>query len=169
MAQKKQGYLGGLNSSDRAELAERKHRKKQAKKEEKKRHENASKIVVQWEVTIKSAEYVFPMDPNGLSDPYVKFSAGGKVHQTPVIEKTLSPEWNHTETVDAHGDKPLKLILMDKDLVFDDFIGKGKCPWTKSYGSEDHKVNMMRPGDSKIYGVVHLRVRQKNSISMTSL
>ncbi|KAJ4923376.1 hypothetical protein JOQ06_029590 [Pogonophryne albipinna] len=43
---------------------------------------------------------LIPMDPNGLSDPYVKFRLGHQKYRSKTVPKTLSPQWR--EQFDLH-------------------------------------------------------------------
>ncbi|KAM3599757.1 uncharacterized protein V6R79_010963 [Siganus canaliculatus] len=70
---------------------------------------------------------LIPMDPNGLSDPYVKFRLGHQKYRSKTVPKTLSPQWR--EQFDLHLYEEtggiLELTVWDKDTGRrDDFIGR---------------------------------------------
>ncbi|KAG8776582.1 hypothetical protein FRC12_000836 [Ceratobasidium sp. 428] len=85
-------------------------------------------------------------DSNGKSDPFVVLSFAGKRQQTPVIKKTLYPEFPPKEstftfplyfsTIGSLG--PLELIVWDKDLIAkNDYLGEISLPideWFKGNG-----------------------------------
>ncbi|XP_061590043.1 multiple C2 and transmembrane domain-containing protein 1 isoform X2 [Cololabis saira] len=68
-----------------------------------------------------------PMDPNGLSDPYVKFRLGPQKYKSKTVPKTLCPQWR--EQFDLHVYEEtggvLEITVWDKDTGRrDDFIGR---------------------------------------------
>lgn len=70
---------------------------------------------------------LMPMDPNGLSDPYVKFRLGPQKYKSKTVPKTLSPQWR--EQFDLHLYEEtggvLEITVWDKDTGRrDDFIGR---------------------------------------------
>nr|XP_040053582.1 multiple C2 and transmembrane domain-containing protein 1-like isoform X5 [Gasterosteus aculeatus aculeatus] len=67
------------------------------------------------------------MDPNGLSDPYVKFRLGPQKYRSKTVPKTLSPQWR--EQFDLHMYEEtggvLEITVWDKDTGRrDDFLGR---------------------------------------------
>ncbi|XP_029025899.1 multiple C2 and transmembrane domain-containing protein 1 isoform X4 [Betta splendens] len=70
---------------------------------------------------------LIPMDPNGLSDPYVRFRLGPQKYRSKTVPKTLSPQWR--EQFDLHLYEEtggvLEITVWDRDTVRrDDFIGR---------------------------------------------
>jgi len=51
-------------------------------------------------------------DSNNLSDPYVIITANGKTHRSRVVEKSLNPDWEASDSFEFHG-------------AFDDFLKSG--------------------------------------------
>ncbi|KAL7083237.1 hypothetical protein ACP275_14G149000 [Erythranthe tilingii] len=73
---------------------------------------------------VKAAELPW-MDTTGSLDPYVEVRLGNYKGFTRHFEKTKNPEWNtvFTFSKDRLQASVLEVVVMDKDLIKDDFVG----------------------------------------------
>ncbi|CAL8322773.1 unnamed protein product [Lota lota] len=88
---------------------------------------------------------LIPMDPNGLSDPYVKFRLGSQKYRSKTIPKTLSPQWR--EQFDLHlyeeTGEVLEISVWDKDTGRrDDFIGRCQLDLSTLAKERTHRLEL---------------------------
>ncbi|XP_028273900.1 multiple C2 and transmembrane domain-containing protein 1 isoform X5 [Parambassis ranga] len=88
---------------------------------------------------------LIPMDPNGLSDPYVKFRLGPQKYRSKTVPKTLSPQWR--EQFDLHLYEEtggvLEITVWDKDTGRrDDFIGRCQLDLSALAREQTHHLEL---------------------------
>ncbi|XP_029283290.1 multiple C2 and transmembrane domain-containing protein 1-like [Cottoperca gobio] len=86
-----------------------------------------------------------PMDPNGLSDPYVKFRLGPQKYRSKTVPKTLSPQWR--EQFDLHLYEEtggvLEITVWDRDTGRrDDFIGRCQLDLSTLSKEQTHHLEL---------------------------
>ncbi|KAL7376888.1 hypothetical protein ABVT39_017896 [Epinephelus coioides] len=88
---------------------------------------------------------LIPMDPNGLSDPYVKFRLGPQKYKSKTVPKTLSPQWR--EQFDLHLYEEtggvLEITVWDRDTGRrDDFIGRCQLDLSNLSKEQTHRLEL---------------------------
>uniref|UniRef100_A0A8C5E1T3 Multiple C2 and transmembrane domain-containing protein 1-like n=1 Tax=Gouania willdenowi TaxID=441366 RepID=A0A8C5E1T3_GOUWI len=88
---------------------------------------------------------LIPMDPNGLSDPYVKFRLGPQKYRSKTVTKTLSPQWR--EQFDLHLYEEtggvLEITVWDRDTGRrDDFIGRCQLDLSTLSKEQTHHLEL---------------------------
>nr|XP_057913406.1 multiple C2 and transmembrane domain-containing protein 1-like isoform X3 [Doryrhamphus excisus] len=86
-----------------------------------------------------------PMDPNGLSDPYVKFRLGQQKYRSKTLPKTLNPQWR--EQFDLHlleeTGGVLEATVWDHDTACrDDFIGRCQLDLSSLAKEQTHRLEL---------------------------
>ena len=89
------------------------------KKHDERNHYLFSSDSLNYWITVTEARNLIPMDPNGLSDPYIKIKlipeSGDSKHEkrkTKTIKANLNPTWNETLSIDLKPeDKDRRLLV----------------------------------------------------------
>eukprot|EP00029_Vermamoeba_vermiformis_P011272 TRINITY_DN6154_c0_g1_i1.p1 TRINITY_DN6154_c0_g1~~TRINITY_DN6154_c0_g1_i1.p1 ORF type:complete len:212 (+),score=8.44 TRINITY_DN6154_c0_g1_i1:112-747(+) len=77
------------------------------------------------QLTVVKGRNLAPKDRTGLSDPYLKITAGNKKKKTKKILQNLNPEWNETFIFnDLSLEAPIECVCMDWDHHGRDFMGQ---------------------------------------------
>ncbi|KAF2453627.1 phosphatidylserine decarboxylase proenzyme [Lineolata rhizophorae] len=76
-------------------------------------------------------------DKSGTSDPYIVLTLGDAKESTPVISKTLNPEWNQTVEMPIVGSHSmlLEVVCWDKDRFGKDYMGEFDVGLDELFGS----------------------------------
>ncbi|XP_069747663.1 multiple C2 and transmembrane domain-containing protein 1 isoform X3 [Narcine bancroftii] len=96
-------------------------------------------------VTLIEGKDLKPMDPNGLSDPYVKFKMGCQKYKSKTILKTLNPQWREQFDFLLANEKSdiIDITVWDKDsLKKDDFIGRCQVDLQGLSKEHTHKLDL---------------------------
>uniref|UniRef100_A0A670Y4W2 Multiple C2 and transmembrane domain containing 1 n=1 Tax=Pseudonaja textilis TaxID=8673 RepID=A0A670Y4W2_PSETE len=85
------------------------------------------------------------MDPNGLSDPYVKFRLGHQKYKSKIMSKTLNPKWREQFDLHLYEERGgiIDITVWDRDAgKKDDFIGSSISRLCCSYDTDflEHKI-----------------------------
>ncbi|WCJ28215.1 C2 calcium/lipid-binding and GRAM domain containing protein [Euphorbia peplus] len=107
-------------------------------------------------VRVIEARNLPPMDPNGLSDPYVKVQLGKQRCKTKVVKKSLNPTWGEEFSfrVEDLNDE-LVISVLDEDKYFnDEFVGQIKVP-----------VSLIFDADNKSLGTAWYTLQRKHKKS----
>uniref|UniRef100_UPI0037E73D72 multiple C2 and transmembrane domain-containing protein 1 isoform X4 n=1 Tax=Semicossyphus pulcher TaxID=241346 RepID=UPI0037E73D72 len=114
---------------------------------------------------------LIPMDPNGLSDPYVKFRLGPQKYRSKTVPKTLSPQWR--EQFDLHLYEEtggvLEITVWDRDTGRrDDFIGR--CQLDLSTLTKEHTHHLeLALEESRGYVVLLVTLTASAHVSIADL
>ncbi|XP_042872234.1 multiple C2 and transmembrane domain-containing protein-like isoform X5 [Penaeus japonicus] len=94
-------------------------------------------------IVLVEGKELLPMDPDGTSDPYVKFRLGNEKYKSKVEMHTLTPKW--LEQFDFHlfedQSQLLELTVWDKDVRSkDDFMGRCTLDLTQYEREKTHHI-----------------------------
>ncbi|XP_074547188.1 multiple C2 and transmembrane domain-containing protein 1 isoform X2 [Halichoeres trimaculatus] len=114
---------------------------------------------------------LIPMDPNGLSDPYVKFRLGPQKYRSKTVPKTLSPQWR--EQFDLHlyeeSGGVLEITVWDRDTGRrDDFIGRCQLDLSTLAKEQTHHLELQLE-ESRGYVVLLLTLTASSHVSIADL
>uniref|UniRef100_A0A3Q3LKE6 Multiple C2 domains, transmembrane 1b n=1 Tax=Mastacembelus armatus TaxID=205130 RepID=A0A3Q3LKE6_9TELE len=114
---------------------------------------------------------LIPMDPNGLSDPYVKFRLGPQKYRSKTVPKTLSPQWR--EQFDLHLYEEtggvLELTVWDRDTGRrDDFIGRCQLDLSTLTKEQTHHLELPLE-ESRGYVVLLVTLTASAHVSIADL
>ncbi|XP_067885811.1 multiple C2 and transmembrane domain-containing protein 1-like isoform X2 [Heterodontus francisci] len=120
-------------------------------------------------ITLIEGRDLKPMDPNGLSDPYVKFKMGCQKYKSKTILKTLNPQWREQFDFLLAEEKGgiMDITVWDKDsMKKDDFIGSCQIHLSALSKEHTHKLDMaLEEGKGHIVLLITLTASAPVSIS----
>ncbi|KAL0965281.1 hypothetical protein UPYG_G00279220 [Umbra pygmaea] len=114
-----------------------------------------------------------PMDPNGLSDPYVKFKLGNQKYKSKTMLRTLFPQWR--EQFDLHLYEEiggvLEITVWDKDTGRrDDYIGGCRLDLSTLAKEHTHRLELpLEESSGSVVLMVTLTASSHVSIAEMSL
>ncbi|KAJ8262996.1 hypothetical protein COCON_G00154530 [Conger conger] len=124
-------------------------------------------------ISLIEGRHLQPMDPNGLSDPYVKFRLGHQKYKSKTMPKTLNPQWR--EQFDFHLYEELggyiDITVWDKDAgKRDDFMGRCQVDLSGFSKEQTHKLDIpLEEGEGLLVLLVTLTASAAVSISDLSV
>uniref|UniRef100_A0A8D8VPG9 Multiple C2 and transmembrane domain-containing protein 1 n=1 Tax=Cacopsylla melanoneura TaxID=428564 RepID=A0A8D8VPG9_9HEMI len=94
-------------------------------------------------IVLIKGKNLLPMDPEGTSDPYVRFKLGNEKYKSKVIYKELNPRWLEQFDLHMYDDQSqeLELTVMDKDRSKDDLLGRCTIDLSTLERETTHKIS----------------------------
>ncbi|KAF2762800.1 hypothetical protein EJ05DRAFT_491095 [Pseudovirgaria hyperparasitica] len=119
--------------------------------------------------TVIKARDLAAKDKSGTSDPYLVLTLGDAKEATPVISKTLNPEWNQTFDLPIVGVQSLLLeaVCWDKDRFGKDYMGEFDISLEEIFSSEATIAEVherTRPFTQKWYKLESRKTGKKKSV-----
>ncbi|XP_050521160.1 multiple C2 and transmembrane domain-containing protein [Daktulosphaira vitifoliae] len=97
----------------------------------------------QLKIHLKKGKDLIARDKNGLSDPYVKFKANGRlIYKSKIVYKSLNPSWDETFTYLLDNPfEPVYIKVFDYDWgLQDDFMGAVKVVLSSLELGKQHEL-----------------------------
>ncbi|XP_061478398.1 multiple C2 and transmembrane domain-containing protein 1 isoform X2 [Rhineura floridana] len=96
-------------------------------------------------ITLIEGRELKAMDPNGFSDPYVKFRLGHQKYKSKIMPKTLNPQWREQFDLHLYEERGgiIDITVWDKDAgKKDDFIGRCQVDLSTLSKEQTHKLEL---------------------------
>ncbi|XP_078242423.1 multiple C2 and transmembrane domain-containing protein 1 isoform X15 [Pogona vitticeps] len=120
-------------------------------------------------ITLIEGRELKAMDPNGLSDPYVKFRLGQQKYKSKIMPKTLNPQWREHFDLHLYEERGgiIEITVWDKDAgKKDDFIGRCQVDLSTLSKEQTHKLELpLEEGEGYVVLLVTLTASAAVSIS----
>ncbi|XP_063151484.1 multiple C2 and transmembrane domain-containing protein 1 [Candoia aspera] len=124
-------------------------------------------------ITLIEGHELKAMDPNGLSDPYVKFRLGHQKYKSKIMSKTLNPRWREQFDFHLYEERGgiIDITVWDKDAgKKDDFIGRCQVDLSTLSKEQTHKLELpLEEGEGHLVLLVTLTASAAVSISDLSM
>ncbi|XP_053154655.1 multiple C2 and transmembrane domain-containing protein 1 isoform X15 [Hemicordylus capensis] len=124
-------------------------------------------------ITLIEGRELKAMDPNGLSDPYVKFRLGHQKYKSKIMPKTLNPQWREQFDFHLYEERGgiVDITVWDKDAgKKDDFIGRCQVDLSTLSKEQTHKLELpLEEGEGFLVLLVTLTASAAVSISDLSV
>ncbi|XP_044302225.1 multiple C2 and transmembrane domain-containing protein 1 isoform X3 [Varanus komodoensis] len=124
-------------------------------------------------ITLIEGRELKAMDPNGLSDPYVKFRLGHQKYKSKIMPKTLNPQWREQFDLHLYEERGgiIDITVWDKDAgKKDDFIGRCQVDLSTLSKEQTHKLQLpLEEGEGYLVLLVTLTASATVSISDLSI
>ncbi|XP_062985673.1 multiple C2 and transmembrane domain-containing protein 1 isoform X3 [Elgaria multicarinata webbii] len=124
-------------------------------------------------ITLIEGRELRAMDPNGLSDPYVKFRLGHQKCKSKIMPKTLNPQWREQFDLHIYEERGgiIDITVWDKDAgKKDDFIGRCQVDLSTLSKEQTHKLELpLEEGEGYLVLLVTLTASATVSISDLSI
>ncbi|XP_007426025.1 multiple C2 and transmembrane domain-containing protein 1 isoform X1 [Python bivittatus] len=124
-------------------------------------------------ITLIEGRELKAMDPNGLSDPYVKFRLGHQKYKSKIMSKTLNPRWREQFDLHLYEERGgiIDITVWDKDAgKKDDFIGRCQVDLSTLSKEQTHKLELpLEEGEGHLVLLVTLTASAAVSISDLSM
>ncbi|KAJ7335767.1 hypothetical protein JRQ81_013708 [Phrynocephalus forsythii] len=120
-------------------------------------------------ITLIEGRELKAMDPNGLSDPYVKFRLGQQKYKSKIMPKTLNPQWREHFDLHLYDERGgiIDITVWDKDAgKKDDFVGRCQVDLSTLSKEQTHKLELpLEEGEGYLVLLVTLTASAAVSIS----
>uniref|UniRef100_A0A4W3JF28 Multiple C2 and transmembrane domain containing 1 n=1 Tax=Callorhinchus milii TaxID=7868 RepID=A0A4W3JF28_CALMI len=124
-------------------------------------------------ITLVKGQNLKSMDPNGLSDPYVKFKLGCQKYKSKTVLKSLNPEWReHFDfLLGDEKEEIVEITVWDKDSrKKDDFIGRCQINLSGLSREHTHKLELnLSEGNGRLVLLLTLTASPPVDIADTSV
>ncbi|KXJ22602.1 Multiple C2 and transmembrane domain-containing protein 1 [Exaiptasia diaphana] len=93
-------------------------------------------------IILVEGKKMIPMDDSGFSDPYCRFRLGNERYKSKACKETLNPYWAEQFDLKFYADTSmvLEIVVYDKDIRKDEFMGRCQIDLTSMAREKSHKI-----------------------------